>query len=110
MRMIPVALVLACAALGAPAAQAQAEKQFPDASETTPELIQLWEDSNGTCRGFSGNDVKTWAACAARSVYGAALNERDWCFGHEDEAGAEMTWHQCDAKSLHFPPVDISKL
>ncbi|MET3924860.1 hypothetical protein [Devosia sp. 2618] len=105
---IPV-LALCIGLLSTPAF-AQAEKQFEYASETTPELIQLWEDTNGTCRGASGDDVKTWAACAARSVYGAALNERDWCFGHKDDAGAEMKWHECDANSLRFPPIDLNTL
>lgn len=110
MRPLIAILVIAGCAIGAPAVVAKGEKQFPDASETTPELIQLWEDSNSTCRGASGNDVKTWAACAARSVYGAALNERDWCLGHEGEAGADMAWHECDAKSLRFPPIDLMAL
>jgi hypothetical protein len=57
---------------------------------------------------LSSHCFRTWAACAARSVYGAALNERDWCLGQEDEAGAEMTWHECDSKSLRFPPIDIT--
>lgn len=103
-------VVLAATLLLVPAAQAQAGKQFPDASETTPELIELWQDANSTCRGMSGNDVQTWAACAARSVYGTALNERDWCFGKEDQAGAAMEWHECEATSLRFKPVDIMAL
>lgn len=93
-----------------PAAHAKGDKQFPDASEMTPELIELYEDTNAICRGNSGNDVKTWANCAARSVYGTALNERDWCYGKEDHAGAEMEWHECEATSLRFEPVDINAL
>ena len=101
------AVIIAFTLLAAPAF---AQAQFPDASETTPELIELWDQSDATCRGQSGNDVKTWAACAARSVYGTALNEREQCFGREDEAGAEMEWHECEADSLRFEPVDITDL
>lgn len=92
-----------------PGTHAQDERQFPDASETTPELIQLWQDANSTCRGASGNDVRTWAACASRAVYGAALNERDWCFGKENDAGAEMEWHECETDSLRFAPIDVTQ-
>jgi hypothetical protein len=88
------------------AGSAYAEPQFPDASETDEELIELWEDSNETCRGGSGNDVKTWAACAARSVYATATNERDWCYGKEGQASAELEWHRCEENSLRFTPVD----
>ncbi len=102
--------LLALSLILVPAATAQEQKQFPDASETTPELIELYEDANAICRGNSGNDVKTWANCAARSVYGTALNERDWCYGKEDQVGAEMQWHECEANSLRFKPIDVNAL
>ncbi|KKB79915.1 hypothetical protein VW35_05420 [Devosia soli] len=107
MKIIAIlALTIACVST----AHAQGLKQFPNASETTPELIDLYEDANAVCRGASGNDVTTWANCAARSVYGTALNEQDWCFGKEDQAGAEMEWHECEASSLRFKPIDINAL
>ncbi|MGH6762408.1 MAG: hypothetical protein ACRECW_12570 [Phyllobacterium sp.] len=82
-------------------------KHFPDASETVPELITLWNESNSTCRGANGGDVKVAAACLSRSVYGVALNERNWCFGKKDESGAQMEWHACENDSLRFPPFQI---
>lgn len=88
------------------AAQAE-DMQFPDASETPEELIALWKESNSTCRGAPGGDVKVAAACLSRSVYGVALNERDWCLGKKDQASAEMTWHKCGADSLRFPPFKV---
>lgn len=93
--------------LTAGGAASQPAMQFPDASETVPELIELWEDSNSVCRGASGGDVKVAAACLSRSVFGAALNERGWCLGRQDEANADMSWHECEADSLRFPPFDI---
>lgn len=50
----------------------------PDATETVPKLIRLWDESNSTCRGARGGAVRVAAACLSRSVYGVALNERDW--------------------------------
>lgn len=57
-------------------AAAQAGMQFPEASETVPELIELWSESDAGCRLARRDDVKVIAACLTRSVYGAALNER----------------------------------
>lgn len=81
--------------------------QFPDATETVPELIELWKESNSVCRGANGGDVKVAAACLSRSVFGAALNERGWCLGRQGEANADMGWHECATDSLRFPPFDV---
>lgn len=89
---------------------ARAQSTFPDASETVPELIEMWEDSNSVCRGANGGDVKVAAACLSRSVYGLALNERDWCYGRDGEANAQMTWHECMDGSLRFPPFEIPRV
>lgn len=86
---------------------AQNTMQFPDARETVPELIDLWQASNSVCRGAAGGDVKVAAACLSRSVYGAALNERNWCFGQEDQSGAQMNWHECTPDSLRFAPFAV---
>ena len=88
-------------------AAAQGGMQFPEASETVPELIELWNESDAGCRLARRENVKAVAACLSRSVYGAALNERDWCLGREDEANAEMEWHECGADSLRFPPFAV---
>ncbi len=91
-------------------AAAQSAMQFPEASETTPELIELWSASDAGCRLARRDDVKVIAACLSRSVYGAALNERDWCLGREGEANAGMEWHECGADSMRFPPFVVPKL
>lgn len=92
------------------AAAAQDRTQFPEASESVPELIELWTQSNAGCRLARREDVKVVAACLSRSVYGAALNERGWCLGKDDQANAEMEWHECGAGSLHFPPLRLPEL
>jgi hypothetical protein len=101
--VIRPALALGCAMLtGAAAAQ-----QFPEASETMPELIEAWQQADSVCRGVPGGDVKVAAACLSRSVYGAAINERGWCLGKEGEDNASMDWHECAADSVRFPPFKV---
>lgn len=91
-------------------AHAQSVLQFPEASESVPELVELYTQSDSGCRLARSKDVKVVAACLSRSVYGAALNERGWCFGKEEQANAEMEWHECEADSLRFPPLDLPEL
>ena len=100
--------ISACLLGGAPAL-AQAPMQFPDASETVPELIELYEEADGACRLSTSHDVKVAVACNSRSIYGVALNERNWCKGRENEANAMMEWHECEANSLRFSPIPSSQ-
>lgn len=103
-------ILAAALAVAAHGAAAQSGTQFPEASETVPELIGLWKESDKGCRLARREDVKVIAACLSRSVYGAAINERDWCLGREGEANAMMEWHQCGQGSLRFPPFTVPKL
>lgn len=106
--VIRPALALGCAMLaGLGAAAAQPAKQFPEATETMPELIEAWKQADSVCRGVPARDVKIAAACLSRSIYGAAINERDWCLGKAGEDNASMEWHECAANSLRFPPFDV---
>lgn len=77
---------------------AQADAQ----TEAVAELIALYEAADSECRLAMDNDPKTEASCAARSMYGVALNAQEWCYGREEEANAEMEWHQCEANSMRF--------
>ncbi|MFD1944444.1 hypothetical protein [Paradevosia shaoguanensis] len=88
-------------------ALAQEGGQFAEATETVPELIDLYEAADSECRLNPSPDVKVVVACVSRSIYGAALNERNWCIGREGEPNAMMEWHECEADSLRFPPVDF---
>ena len=110
-RFLKAALVLmASGMVAASHAHAQSGLRFPDAGESVPELIELYTQSDSGCRLARNEDVKVVAACLSRSVYGAALNERGWCLGKEDQANAEMEWHECEAGSLRFPPFDVPEL
>lgn len=86
---------------------AQESMLFPDATETVPELIELYEAEDSKCRLSMSRDVRIAAACHSRSIYGAALNERGWCYGRETEANAHMSWHECEAGSMHFPALEF---
>lgn len=103
---IPV-LLAGLVAIGPSAHAQQPPKQFPKARESIPELIELYTQSDSGCRLVRNRDVKTVVACLSRSVYGAALNERNWCFGTRDQANAEMEWHECEADSNRFPPLQL---
>ena len=91
-------------------AVAQQDMQFPNASETVPELIQLYDAADSNCRLSKSDDVEVKVACLSRSAYGAALNERNWCYGKESDSNATMEWHECGADSLRFPPFEATGL
>jgi hypothetical protein len=105
--MRAILLAISLTALTASAGLGQEPALFPDATETVPELIALYEEEDGQCRLSRNRDVQVAAACHARSIYGAALNERGWCYGRETEANAEMRWHECEADSMRFPALDF---
>jgi hypothetical protein len=65
------------------------------------ELLNLWHDANGRCRGGSGDDPKTLGACGEREEYDAILVGRGWCYGEEQEFGYQMFWAPC-LKSVGF--------
>lgn len=88
-------------------ASAQSGLQFPDATETVPELIELWDQADSVCRVSRSHDVKVAAACLSRSVFGVAINERNWCKGKEAQSNADMAWHECQADSLRFPRFQV---
>lgn len=106
-RSLAFAALLTLAAWGT-SASAQSEMQFPDATETVPQLIELYDEAEGACRLSTSGDVKVAVACNSRSIYGAALNERNWCKGRDNEANAVMEWHECEPNSLRFDPASSS--
>src|SRR5438477_5898753 len=60
-------------------------------------LIRLWKQENEKCRGGSGNDPRTDAACASRQTYDAKLRAIGWCY--EYQGAATVDWHPCASKS-----------
>lgn len=108
MRFFAISLLaLASPFAGASMAAAQSGMQFPEATETTPELIEAWKQADSDCRSVPASDVKVAVACLSRSIYGAAINERDWCLGTAGDANANMKWHACELDSLRFPFFDV---
>lgn len=63
-------------------------------------MISLWGQANGQCRGGSGHDPKTFAACDERDAYGKRLAQLGWCYGRKGELGYQMSWHRCTPSSL----------
>lgn len=65
-------------------------------------LIAKWHDANGRCRGGSGNDDRTYAACEEREGFSKALGILGWCYGRPEQYGYQMKWERCTA--LTNPP------
>lgn len=81
---------------------AATEKLFTEATETDSQLKKLFEDAGVRCLHNRGHDVKVVVSCTSMRIYGLALNERDWCYGHRDEANAQMDWHRYNTSSQRF--------
>jgi hypothetical protein len=79
-----------------------ADRVFAKATETDDQLKKLFDEAGDRCLHSRSHDVRVVVACASMRIYGAALNERDWCYGHRNEANAQMDWHRCDANSERF--------
>lgn len=79
-----------------------AEKLFTKATETDDQLRKLFDEAGDSCLHSRSHDVRIVVACASMRIYGTALNERGWCYGHRNEANAQMDWHRCDANSERF--------
>ncbi len=62
--------------------------------------VGLWHRENQLCRGSSDPTVVA-ASCGARDTYDRQLKNMGWCYGQKGQAGFEMKWHKCTAKSYH---------
>jgi hypothetical protein len=63
-------------------------------------LIQDFGKYNDACRGGSGDQNETWAACGSRDYASDLLYEFGWCYGKTGQAAYEMDWHVCSASSI----------
>lgn len=91
MKLVPILIV--CAALLPLSAVAQ--------SRNDPRTMQrLWYQANEQCRGGSGDDPRTLAACDEREAYSKRLNQLGRCYGKEGQAGYQIEWHRCGSGSL----------
>jgi hypothetical protein len=66
-------------------------------------LVASYWDANGRCRGESGSNPKTLAACAERTAYSDMLEARQWCFGREADAEYQKFWAPCAASIFPNP-------
>lgn len=80
---------------------------FREARETNERLIALYDEAADRCVRNPHRDVAVAVACQSMAIYGMALNERGMCRGKQDEANAFHNWHECEARSMRFPQVDL---
>jgi hypothetical protein len=72
----------------------------PPVNASSPStLVDLWIVANGQCRGGSGDDPRTPAACDRRQALGHQLDALNWCYGRRGEYGYQMQWHRCGPTS-----------
>lgn len=106
-RLAALALVM-LGALPAGAQQVGVPQLPPDAPvELLVDGLLLDVEAYGArCRGGSGDDPETFAACGARDYAGYLLGQLGWCLGREGQVGAEEAWHPCEAGSTRIgrPP------
>lgn len=74
---------------------------FAEQTPAPAELIAKWQEQNGLCRGFHGDDPRTQPACDERQRLGRALDAQGWCYGKKEQMGYQMEWHKCGPDSLH---------
>lgn len=67
-------------------------------------LIVDFEDYHRRCRGGSGDEPETWAACGARDYAGYVLGRLGWCLG---ASGDPLDWMPCaeGGSRLERPPT-----
>lgn len=51
------------------------------------DLSQRWAAANESCRGGSGDDPATYAACGARTEIDHEMRKLGWCY--------QATWRRC---------------
>jgi hypothetical protein len=63
-------------------------------------MIRSYDLLNEVCRGSSGDNPSSGAACNARLAIVVSLNSIGWCNGKRNQSAPEMKWHKCTANSL----------
>ncbi|HJE71673.1 hypothetical protein [Pseudomonas oryzihabitans] len=63
-------------------------------AQATPLLEQI-DDLNEQCRGGSGDDPRTMAACNKRDAFLSRLTKSGWCYGDDNQAGYQRYWKTC---------------
>ena len=63
-------------------------------AQASPLLEQVAE-LNDQCRGGSGGDPRTTAACDKRDAVADKLYQSGWCYGDTDQDGYQKYWKTC---------------
>jgi hypothetical protein len=63
------------------------------------DLLSAEERLNDQCRGGSGDNPQTQAACVKRDALVEKLEALDWCYGTPDQAEYQKTWQVCQFAS-----------
>lgn len=71
-------------------------------------MIAEWHWANTRCRGGSGNEAETWAACEERDDddLSRRLAAANICYGRDGEYGAQHEMHRCGPDSMRFNEPD----
>ncbi|MDR6850365.1 hypothetical protein [Sphingomonas sp. BE137] len=64
-------------------------RKYPTAVQ---EQLVAIEAENGICRGHSGDDPTTIAACDRRDAMIAEVNKKGWCWGPDEAIEADRHW------------------
>jgi hypothetical protein len=70
-------------------------------------LLKHSRTLDGICRGGGVDDAELRdATCCGRTQIGVRLNQLGWCYGKQEQIGADMRWHRCTRTSNRFNPQD----
>lgn len=97
---LAAALLASAAARAEEAVPAGAARQA--SAKDRPALIAEYEVRNTRCRGGSGDDPGTQAACDERQRLGREINRLGWCYGEKGQMGYQMAWHPCGPGDERF--------
>lgn len=73
---------------------------LPANAQPVSDLLAIEHDLNDMCRGWSGDDPHTQRVCDLRDRVVQALQRAGYCYGMEGQAGYQMQWHRCTARSV----------
>jgi len=109
MRIVPVIVSSSLLLIAAVQLAAGTQKRFAEATETNEKLMNLYDEAGSLCLHNRSRDVQVAVACKSMTIYGLALNERGWCYGHEHEANAFKGWHECEKNSERFSESTLTE-
>lgn len=79
----------------AEAPQPTARADFVASLPQVQVLLDRWTQENEACRGGSGEEAETNAACDARGRTDVELKASGWCYGENAAYGFQNEWRPC---------------